>query len=82
MNKNAAKTNGHNGFSPDGSSFAEDRKRWEEQVYKPRGRYRKDNITFTTVSSAEVPHIVGPEYFEQTGWDPKEKLGWPGEYPS
>ncbi|MCB2213704.1 methylmalonyl-CoA mutase family protein [bacterium] len=38
-------------------------------------------MAFTTVSSAEVPHIVGPEYFEQTGWNPKEKLGWPGEYP-
>ncbi len=81
MSKNAAKTNGHNGYSPEGGSYADDRKRWEEQVYKPRGKFRKDNIAFTTVSSAEVPHIVGPEYFEQTGWDPKEKLGWPGEYP-
>ncbi len=73
--------NGHKGIESQYSSFAEDRKRWEDQTYKPRGRFRKDNIAFTTVSSAEVPHIVGPEYFEETGWNPKDKLGWPGEYP-
>ncbi|MBD3165660.1 hypothetical protein GF324_03615, partial [bacterium] len=41
----------------------EERARWEAETYLPKGRYRKDNINFTTVSSAEVPHIVGPEYF-------------------
>ena len=69
--------NGHRDYT----NYSEDRKRWEEQTYKPKGKYRKDGITFTTVSSQEVPHIVGPEYYEQTGWDPKEKLEWPGEYP-
>ncbi|MDP8205664.1 MAG: methylmalonyl-CoA mutase family protein [Candidatus Electryonea clarkiae] len=61
--------------------YASNRKRWEEETYKPKGRFRTDGVTFSTVSSAEVPHIVGPEYFEETGWDPAEKLGWPGEYP-
>ncbi len=60
---------------------AEDRKRWEEETYKPKGRLRKDGINFTTVSAQEVPHLVGPEYMVENGWDPKEKLGWPGEYP-
>jgi methylmalonyl-CoA mutase, N-terminal domain len=73
--------NDHNGHKSSYTSFANDRKQWEEKVYTPRARFRKDGIAFTTVSSEEVPHIVGPEYFEQTGWDPKEKLGWPGEYP-
>lgn len=58
-----------------------DRERWEKESYVPKGRFRKDGVVPTTVSSAEVPHIVGPEYFEETGWDPKEKLGWPAEYP-
>lgn len=62
-------------------SHTEDRKDWEEGVYKSNGRFRDDGVTFTTVSSEEVPHIVGPEYFEQTGWDPKEKLDWPAQYP-
>jgi methylmalonyl-CoA mutase N-terminal domain/subunit len=63
------------------TSFDEDRKRWEEEVYKPHGRYRKDKISFTTVSSEDVPHVVGPEYFESEDWNAKQKLGWPGEYP-
>jgi methylmalonyl-CoA mutase, N-terminal domain len=63
------------------SNFSDERSKWEKSVYKPLGRYRKDGITNTTVSSAEVPHIVGPEYFEQTGWNPTEKLSWPGSYP-
>ncbi|MCB2198310.1 methylmalonyl-CoA mutase family protein [bacterium] len=75
--KKGSNGNGHRG----GKSFVEDRKRWEEDLYKPKGRFRQDGVTFTTVSSAEVPHIVGPEYFEETGWDPREKLAWPAEYP-
>jgi len=74
--------NGHAGNGSGGHGvFADDRRRWEEMLYRPKGRFRDDGVTFTTVSSAEVPHIVGPEYFEETGWDPKEKLAWPGEYP-
>ena len=64
-----------------GGRWTRERRRWEEEVYNPQGRLREDGIAFTTVSSAEVPHIVGPEYFEQSGWDPGEKLGWPGEPP-
>ncbi len=63
------------------SKHSDDRKNWEEKVYKPLGRYRKDGITNNTISSAEVPHIVGPEYFEKSGWNPTEKLSWPGSYP-
>ena len=63
------------------TSFEEDRKRWDEEVYQPRAKFRDDGVTCTTVSSEEVPHLVGPEYFDSTEWDPKEKLGWPGEYP-
>ncbi len=58
-----------------------ERQRWEREVYKPQGQFRDDGIEFTTVSSAEVPHLVGPEYFEQINWNPREKLGFPGEYP-
>ncbi|MBZ0265136.1 methylmalonyl-CoA mutase family protein [bacterium] len=79
MANDKLKSNGHG--TNGNKSNTEDRKRWEEETYKPKARYRKDNVLFTTVSSAEVPHIVGPEYFEQTGWNYKEKLGWPGEYP-
>ncbi len=61
--------------------YADDRARWEGETYKKKGKFRKDGVTFTTVSSADVPHIVGPEYFEEAGWDPGSKLGWPGEYP-
>ncbi len=61
--------------------YRDDRERWNKETYEPKGRFRKDGIAFTTVSSAEVPHIVGPEYLEETGFDPREKLAWPGEYP-
>ena len=74
------KTGTGNGQKPY-EGYAEDRKRWEEELYSVKGRYRKDGITFSTVSSAEVPHIVGPEYFEESGWNPGEKLAWPAEYP-
>jgi len=80
MSSHKAGENGGNGKRTY-TGYQEDRKRWEEELYKPKGRYRKDGIAFTTVSSAEVPHIVGPEYFEQSGWDPKSKLAWPAEYP-
>ncbi len=59
----------------------QDRKRWEKETYTPKSRFRKDGVKFTTVSAAEVPHIVGPEYFTENDWDPRAKLGWPGEYP-
>ncbi|MFH0882681.1 MAG: methylmalonyl-CoA mutase family protein [bacterium] len=59
----------------------EDRERWETEVYRPNMKFRNDGVTFTTVSSEEVPHIVGSEYFEEQGWDPRQKLGWPGSYP-
>jgi len=65
---------------PDLSS-SNDRKRWEKELYTPKGKFRDDGVTFNTVSASEVPHIVGPEYFEESGWDPSEKLAWPGEYP-
>ncbi len=81
MSKKASEKNDSDNIKNIDNRFAEDRKRWEEEVYKPRGKFRKDNISFTTVSSEEVPHIVGPEYFEESGWDPQEKLGWPGTYP-
>ncbi|MBS1261210.1 MAG: putative methylmalonyl-CoA mutase large subunit [Calditrichaeota bacterium] len=81
MSKRTPKPNGHDAYRSGYGSFAEDRKRWEEQVYQPRRRFRKDGITFSTVSSQEVPHIVGPEYFEENRWDPRERLAWPGEYP-
>ncbi len=61
--------------------YANDRARWEKATYAPKSTSRDDGITFTTVSSAEIPHIVGPEYFEGIGWDYAGKLGWPGEYP-
>lgn len=74
MSDKEKKTNGNKPFSAD-------RIRWEKETYEPRGTFRKDGVHFTTVSSAEVPHIVGPEYPEESNWDPREKLGWPGEYP-
>lgn len=81
MSQSDQKKSGNGNGKHSYTSFEQDRKRWEEQVYTPRGRFRKDGVTFSTVSSEEVPHIVGPEYFEREKWDAGEKLGWPGEYP-
>ncbi len=62
-------------------TYRQDRERWEREIYRPQGQLRSDGVAFTTVSSEEVPHIVGPEYLDQENWDPRERLGWPGEYP-
>ncbi len=39
----------------------------------------RDDTLFTTVSSAEVPPLVTPH--DLKGWDPEEKLSYPGQFP-
>jgi methylmalonyl-CoA mutase N-terminal domain/subunit len=50
--------------------------RWKEEFAAAKLR---DNVLFTTVSSAEVPPLVTQHDLE--GWNPEEKLGYPGQYP-
>jgi len=58
------------------SSDSQSRARWQEEYSKVRLR---DDTLFTTVSSAEVPPLVTQHDLE--GWNPEEKLGYPGQYP-
>ncbi|MBM3328164.1 MAG: methylmalonyl-CoA mutase [Calditrichaeota bacterium] len=40
---------------------------------------KRDDTLFTTVSSAEVPPLVG--WDDLPGWSPETKLGYPGQFP-
>ena len=60
-------------------SMAEARQRWEAartKVQAKRPQWKRD---FTTVSSMEVPHLVGPT--EVADVDPATDIGIPGEFP-
>ena len=56
--------------------FSESYRWWQEEF--AAGKLR-DNVLFTTVSSAEVPPLV--TQYDMKDWDPAEKLGMPGQYP-
>src|SRR5580765_2545059 len=57
----------------------EGRERWEKAASESfRGKPAR-NSDFTTVSSAQVNPLAGPDTL--AGFDPERDLGWPGEYP-
>ncbi len=51
-------------------------RRWQDEFKS--GKLR-DNVLFTTISSAEVPPMVTQRDIQD--WDPEAKLGYPGQYP-
>jgi methylmalonyl-CoA mutase, N-terminal domain len=56
-----------------------EKKRWEEEVYKPAvQRFPERKIEFTTSSSIPLPPILDPPDDDP---DYAEKLGFPGQYP-
>ena len=60
-------------------SMGEARERWEAartEIQSKRPQWKRD---FTTVSSMEVPHLVGPT--EVADIDPATDVGIPGEFP-
>jgi len=53
---------------------------WEEEILKPQLRKSPERAReFTTLSGVPVPRLATPEDLE--GWEPEEKLGFPGQYP-
>ncbi|MCU0223069.1 MAG: methylmalonyl-CoA mutase family protein [Acidobacteria bacterium] len=56
-------------------------KTWEETTLaRTLVRAPEERGPFTTVSDLEVPRLGTPELLPP-GWDPAEKLGFPGEFP-
>jgi methylmalonyl-CoA mutase N-terminal domain/subunit len=56
-------------------------KSWEETTLaRALARAPEERGPFTTVSDLEVPRLGTPELLSP-GWDPAEKLGFPGEFP-
>ncbi len=56
-------------------------KTWEETTLaRALARAPEERGPFTTVSDLEVPRLGTPELLPP-GWDPAEKLGFPGEFP-
>jgi methylmalonyl-CoA mutase N-terminal domain/subunit len=56
------------------------RRDWEERVLRPALSRRRDRRKdFTTVSDFPVERLGAPE--DLKGWDPDERLGFPGEPP-
>ncbi|MDH3745989.1 MAG: methylmalonyl-CoA mutase family protein, partial [Acidobacteriota bacterium] len=59
--------------------MGEARERWEAAKGTAESSRPSWKSDFTTVSSMEVPHLVGPEGVADL--DPLEDIGIPGEYP-
>ncbi len=56
-------------------------KDWEETTLaRALARAPEERGPFTTVSDLEVPRLGAPDLLPP-GWDPAEKLGFPGEFP-
>src|SRR5262249_43120569 len=56
------------------------RKEWELETLGPTIAKRPErDVEFSTVSSLPIDRLAAPEDLE--GWDPDEKLGFPGEFP-
>src|SRR5436309_717629 len=56
------------------------RKDWELETLGPVVAKRPERgVEFSTVSSLPIERLSAPEDLD--GWDPDEKLGFPGEYP-
>jgi methylmalonyl-CoA mutase, N-terminal domain len=54
--------------------------RWLRETYAPLLRERGErDALFRTLSDIEVAPLYTAEHLE--GWDPEERLGYPGEYP-
>jgi len=59
---------------------ARDRRAWEEAVLEPALRQRGERPgTFTTVSDLPIERLYTQE--DLSGWDPADRLGYPGEPP-
>ena len=58
----------------------DDRRSWEEKTLNPALERRPERTTrFTTVSDLPIERLYSPEDLD--GWNPEEKLGFPGEPP-
>src|SRR5262245_36403758 len=56
------------------------RKEWELETLGPTIAQRPErDVEFSTVSSLPIDRLAAPEDLD--GWDPDEKLGFPGEFP-
>ena len=57
------------------------RKQWEATTLAASlERAPEREGPFTTISGMPIERLYGPEDLGP-GWDPEDKLGWPGEYP-